>query len=132
MNIRHAVIPAAGLGTRFLPITKSVPKELLPIGNIPALQYIVEEGIAAGINQFHIITSEKKPSLAHYFEKNNALREHLTDHNKMHYLDRVRDVIDNTHFSYLNQDSPRGLGHAISIADENITDDFFAVFLPDD
>lgn len=109
ITIKKAIIPAAGLGTRFLPLTSAIPKELLPIMNTPAIQYIVTEAVTAHINDLYIITNDNKPALAHYL---NDKKE--------------------AHFSYITQAQPRGLGHAILQAHAHINNEYTAVLLPDD
>lgn len=132
MKIRIGVIPAAGLGTRFLPFTKSVPKELLPIINKPSIQYIVEECHGSGINSVCIITSDRKNALKHYLTRDVALEEYLTYHKKHEALQELNTLIDATTFNYVMQDNPRGLGHAISLTRDQIGDNYFGVLLPDD
>lgn len=132
MEIIKAVIPAAGLGTRFLPYTKVVPKELLNILNKPAIQYIVEEGLASGINNFLMITSKGKEAIADYFDssldhdvllKNNTKRELLASTERINRL---------ANFSYIRQPEPLGLGHAVLMAKHAIGKEHFGVLLPDD
>lgn len=132
MQIRIAVIPAAGLGTRFLPFTKSVPKELLPIINKPSIHYIVEECHASGITDICIITSERKSALKQYLSHDPQLEEHLAQTNKISALKELNELIDATNFEYVLQQNPRGLGHAISITREHVGDQHFGVLLPDD
>jgi len=132
MKIRIGVIPAAGLGTRFLPFTKSVPKELLPIMNKPSIQYIIQECHASGINDICIITSARKDALKQYLSHDNALEEQLARNNKLAALTELNALIDTTSFSYVIQDNPRGLGHAIGITREYVGDNHFGVLLPDD
>jgi UTP--glucose-1-phosphate uridylyltransferase len=133
MNITKVVIPAAGLGTRFLPITKSLPKEMLPLMNKPALHYVVQEGIDSGINHFCLVVSETKDAIKHYFSPDPALHAHLAKHNKLYYTQELDDIIKRAQFSYPLQKEMRGLGDAILMAKPHIKEgEFFGVILPDD
>jgi UTP--glucose-1-phosphate uridylyltransferase len=132
MQIRISVIPAAGLGTRFLPLTKSVPKELLPILNKPSIQYILDEIHASGINEICIITSDRKQALEHYLSHDPALENQLAHANKLEALSSINSLIDALKFHYVVQHDPRGLGHAVSLAREKVNHNFFGVLLPDD
>ncbi len=132
MKINIGVIPAAGLGTRFLPFTKSVPKELLPIMNKPSIQYIIEEGRSSGINSFCIVTSDRKDALRHYLTHDAQLQDYLERSNKKSLLTELNEIIDTTTFSYVLQNNPRGLGHAISITHDIVGNNYFGVMLPDD
>ena len=118
MQIRISVIPAAGLGTRFLPLTKSVPKELLPILNKPSIQYILDETHASGIDELCIITSERKQALEHYLTHDPALENQLARSHKLEALSDINALIDAIKFHYVVQHDPRGLGHAVSLARE--------------
>ncbi|HIN05563.1 MAG TPA: UTP--glucose-1-phosphate uridylyltransferase [Dehalococcoidia bacterium] len=130
MEIRKAVIPAAGLGTRFLPVTKSVPKELLPILDKPMLQYVVEEAAEAGIEQVIIVTSPGKESIASYFQSQPDLDSRLSDSPEL--LDKVRHASNLARVSFVIQEQPLGLGHAVLTAREAVGDEPFVVILPDD
>ncbi len=132
MEIRKAVIPAAGLGTRFLPVTKSVPKELLPILEKPMLQYVVEEAADAGIQQVIIVTAPGKESVATYFHPQPDLERHLAASGAVDLLDRVRHATSLVQVSYVIQDKPLGLGHAVLMAREAVAGEPFVVILPDD
>jgi UTP--glucose-1-phosphate uridylyltransferase len=132
MQIRIGVIPAAGLGTRFLPFTKSVPKELLPIMNKPSIQYIVEECHTSGINSVCVVTSDRKQALKHYLTRDPALEGYLTQLKKHEALNELDKLIDETSFSYVLQENPRGLGHAISLTRHEVGNQYFGVLLPDD
>ncbi len=132
MEIRKAVIPAAGLGTRFLPVTKSVPKELLPILDKPMLQYVVEEAAEAGIEEVIIVTSPGKESIAAYFQPDPALEEHLAAGGALDLLDQVRHVSSLAEVRFVIQEHPLGLGHAVLTAKVAVGDHPFAVMLPDD
>jgi UTP--glucose-1-phosphate uridylyltransferase len=130
VEIRKAVIPAAGLGTRFLPVTKSVPKELLPILDKPMLQYVVEEAAEAGIEQVIIVTSPGKESIASYFQPQPDLDSRLSDSPEL--LDKVRHASNLARVSFVIQEQPLGLGHAVLTAREAVGDEPFVVILPDD
>lgn len=132
MQIRKAVIPAAGMGTRFLPITKSVPKELLPILDKPMLQYVVEEVAEAGIEQVIIVTAPGKESIASYFQTQPALEQHLLEMGATELLEKVRHASNLAQVSYVVQDEPLGLGHAVLTAREAVGNEPFVVVLPDD
>ena len=132
MKIRKAVIPAAGLGTRFLPVTKSVPKELLPILDKPMLQYVVEEAAEAGIEEVIIVTSPGKETIAAYFQPDPALEEHLAASGSQDLLDQVRHVSSLVEVSIVIQEQPLGLGHAVLTAKDAVGNQPFAVMLPDD
>jgi UTP--glucose-1-phosphate uridylyltransferase len=131
-GVRAAVIPAAGLGTRFLPATKAVPKELLPVVDAPALQYVVEEAAAAGIADVIIITNENKPSIAAHFAPNPALEQALAASGDAAKLALVQHPTTVANVSTVFQDAPRGLGHAVLCAADAVGDEPFAVLLGDD
>ena len=132
MEIRKAVIPAAGLGTRFLPVTKSVPKELLPILDKPMLQYVVEEAAEAGIEEVIIVTSPGKETIAAYFQPDPGLEEHLAASGGQDFLDQVRHVSSLAEVRFVIQEQPLGLGHAVLTAQAAVGKQPFAVMLPDD
>src|SRR5579885_3328727 len=132
MDITKAIIPAAGLGSRFLPITKAVPKEMLPLLNKPAIQYIVEEGLGADINQFLIITSKDKQAITNYFDTNAELKQYLKEQDKEALIGSIEKIIRMAHFTYIRQPEPLGLGHAVWMARHSIGKEHFAVMLPDD
>lgn len=132
MRVRKAIIPAAGLGTRFLPATKAQPKEMLPIVDKPTLQYIIEEAVASGIEEILIITGRNKSSIENHFDKSVELELELEKTNKMDLLDEVRHITDMANIHYIRQKEPRGLGHAIYCAKSFIGDEPFAVLLGDD
>ncbi|WP_170359478.1 UTP--glucose-1-phosphate uridylyltransferase [Ruegeria arenilitoris] len=132
-RIRKAVFPVAGLGTRFLPATKSVTKEMLPLIDRPLIQYAVDEARAAGIDEFIFITSTGQSALEAYFGRNLGLERKLKDGGKTTLLNRLRRTnLEDETYSFIQQDSPRGLGHAISLARDIVGDEPFAVILPDD
>ena len=132
MKIRKAVIPAAGLGTRFLPVTKSVPKELLPILDKPMLQYVVEEAAEAGIEEVIIVTSPGKETIAAYFQPDPVLEDHLAAGGAQDLLDQVRHVSSLAEVRFVIQEQPLGLGHAVLTAQAAVGNHPFAVMLPDD
>ena len=132
MRIRKAVIPAAGLGTRFLPITKSVPKELLPILEKPMLQYVVEEAVEAGIDEVIIVTARGKESIAAYFQPRPELEERLAENGDADLLEKIRHASNLVQASFVIQEQPLGLGHAVLTAREAVGDEPFVVILPDD
>lgn len=131
-KIRKAVIPAAGLGTRLLPATKSIPKEMLPIVDRPAIQYVIDEAVAAGIEDILIITSPSKHSIANYFDRDVELESLLREANKTLQLEAVQSIISMASIHYRRQGEPLGLGHAIGVAKAFVGNDSFAVLLPDD
>ena len=131
-SVRKAVIPAAGLGTRFLPTTKSVPKELLPILDKPALQYVVEEAAEAGIRQIVIVIAPGKDSIAAYFRPDPVLEARLSSTGALDLLQRVRQVSQMAEVSFVVQEQPLGLGHAVLTAKKAVGREPFVVMLPDD
>lgn len=132
LKIRKAVIPAAGLGTRFLPATKAQPKEMLPIVDKPAIQYIVEEAVASGIEEIAIIISRGKSSIENHFDKSYELEDALQEKNKLDVLEEVRKISNLANISYIRQQEPRGLGDAILCAKKFVGNEPFAVLLGDD
>ena len=132
MAVRKAVIPAGGLGTRLLPTTKSVPKELLPILDRPMIQYGVEELVAAGVEDIVIVTSPGKEALEHYFRPDPDLERHLQQSSSVDALETVRRVSSLARFSFVLQEQPLGLGHAVLTARNEVGDEPFVVLLPDD
>ncbi|MBS3986281.1 MAG: UTP--glucose-1-phosphate uridylyltransferase GalU [Selenomonadales bacterium] len=132
MKVRKAVIPAAGLGTRFLPATKAQPKEMLPIVDKPTLQYIVEEAIASGIEEILIITGRNKKSIEDHFDKSVELELELAQKGKHELLEQVRRISDLVNIHYVRQKEPKGLGHAVYCARSFIGNEPFAVLLGDD
>lgn len=129
--IKKAVIPVAGLGTRFLPVTKSVPKEMLPIIDTPAIHYIVKECYLSGIEEIIFITSPLKPEIKNYFSKDEEYESRLSDEKKI-LLQELNEMIRKMKFHYIIQTNARGSGHAISLAKDIIDDDYFAVLYGDD
>ncbi len=131
-RIKKAIIPAAGLGTRFLPATKAQPKEMLPIVDKPTIQYIIEEAIASGIEEILIITGRSKKCIEDHFDKSVELEIELEKSGKNELLDLVRDISDMVDIHYIRQKEPRGLGHAINCAKTFVGDEPFAILLGDD
>ena len=130
--IKKAVIPAAGFGTRFLPVTKSIPKEMLPVVDKPLIQYGVEEIISSGLSQILIIISRNKSSIEDYFDRNPELEKILEEKNRKDLLEKVKEVANLAKISYIRQKEMLGLGHAVLLAKEFIGNEPFAVLLPDD
>ena len=132
MKVKKAIIPAAGLGTRFLPATKAQPKEMLPIVDKPTIQYIIEEAIASGIEEILIITGRNKKCIEDHFDKSVELEMELEKSGKDELLELVRDISDMVDIHYIRQKEPRGLGHAIHCAKTFVGNEPFAVLLGDD
>lgn len=132
MKVRRAIIPAAGLGTRFLPATKAQPKEMLPILDKPTIQYIIEEATASGIEDIIVVTGRNKRSIEDHFDRSIELELELERAGKMHMLSTVRGISDMANLHYIRQKEPRGLGHAILAASHFIGNEPFAVLLGDD
>ncbi|HLT69917.1 MAG TPA: UTP--glucose-1-phosphate uridylyltransferase GalU [Acidimicrobiales bacterium] len=130
--VRKAVIPAAGLGTRFLPATKAQPKEMLPVVDKPAIQYVVEEAVRAGIEDILIITGRGKRSLEDHFDRSIELEVALEQAGKHEQLHEVRGLADLADIHYVRQGEARGLGHAVSVARKHVGDEPFVVMLGDD
>ena len=132
MKVRKAIIPAAGLGTRFLPATKAQPKEMLPIVDKPTIQYIIEEAVASGIEEILIITGRNKKSIEDHFDKSVELELELEQKGKTAMLEMVQDISNMVNIHYIRQKEPKGLGHAIHCAKSFIGNEPFAVLLGDD
>jgi UTP--glucose-1-phosphate uridylyltransferase len=131
-KITHAVIPAAGLGTRFLPFTKTIPKELVPLLNRPAIEYIVQEIQTAGINNICIIANKDKQALHDYFKQNDTLETHLARKEQLYLLQESNDLLRKVNVQFTSQPEPKGLGHAILGTESIIGKNPFCVLLPDD
>ncbi|MBU5245984.1 UTP--glucose-1-phosphate uridylyltransferase GalU [Bacillus halotolerans] len=131
-KVRKAVIPAAGLGTRFLPVTKAQPKEMLPIVDKPAIQYIVEEAVESGIEDILIITGRNKRSIEDHFDRSAELEFNLREKGKTETLKEIQQIADLANIHYIRQKEPLGLGHAVLCAEHFIGDESFAVLLGDD
>lgn len=133
MKVSKIIIPAAGIGSRFLPITKSVPKEMLPLSNKPAIEYIVQEAVDAGMNDIGIVLSPEKNSIKEYFQSNKHLDTLLKSKNKYHYISKLNTLIQSADYSFFYQNNAAGLAHALTQAESMIDDgEFFSVALPDD
>ncbi len=130
--VRKAVIPAAGLGTRFLPATKATPKEMLPVVDRPAIQYVVEEAVAAGFHDILLVTGRNKRALEDHFDRAYELEAALAAKGDEERLEVVRRSSDLAHIHYVRQGDPRGLGHAVLQAADHVGDEPFAVLLGDD
>lgn len=132
MKIKKAVIPVGGLGTRFLPATKAQPKEMLPVVDKPAVQYIVEEAVASGIESIIFITGRNKKSIEDHFDKSVELELMLEEKQKVDVLKEVQQISSMANIHYIRQKEPLGLGHAVLCAEQFIGDEPFAVLLGDD
>lgn len=131
-RIRKAIIPVAGMGTRFLPATKSTPKEMLPIVDIPSIQYIVDEAVKSGIEEILFVTSPYKNSIQDYFDRSYELEHRLEKSNKIKQLDMIKNIPSMAKFFYIRQGEPLGTGHAIRICEDFIGGEPFAVLYGDD
>lgn len=132
MKIRKAIIPAAGLGTRFLPATKAMPKEMLPIVDKPTIQYIIEEAVASGIEDIIIVTGKGKRAIEDHFDSSFELEQNLLEKQKFDLLTEVQKCSNMVDIHYIRQKEPKGLGHAIWCARKFIGNEPFAVLLGDD
>ena len=133
MSIKKAVLPVAGLGTRFLPATKAIPKEMLPIIDKPLIEYAVEEAVDAGIEEIIFVTSHTKIAIENHFDSNFELEEKLLKNGKNDFISLINpEKFKNIRFTYVRQKSQRGLGDAIAHASHLVNDDAFAVLLADD
>lgn len=132
MRIRKAIVPAAGLGTRFLPATKAQPKEMLPIVDKPAIQYVVEEAVASGIEDIIIVTGRGKDAIENHFDRSLELQIVLERQGKEEQLREIERISELASFSYIRQKEPLGLGHAILAAKALVGNEPFAVLLGDD
>src|SRR5580700_1654395 len=130
-RVRKAVLPAAGLGTRFLPATKAQPKEMLPVVDKPLIQYVVEECVASGIDNIIVVTGRGKNAIEDHFDSSPELESFLEEKGKSDLAKLVHDIGDTVHFSYTRQKEPLGLGHAVLVARELVGDEPFAVLLGD-
>ncbi|WP_238915457.1 UTP--glucose-1-phosphate uridylyltransferase GalU [Clostridium sp. YIM B02555] len=131
-KIRKAIIPAAGLGTRFLPATKAQPKEMLPIVDKPTIQYIIEEAVASGIEEILIVTGRNKKCIEDHFDKSVELEMELAKNSKDELLELVKGISGMVDIHYIRQKEPRGLGHAIYCAKSFVGNEPFAILLGDD
>jgi UTP--glucose-1-phosphate uridylyltransferase len=132
LEVKKAIIPVAGLGTRFLPATKSMPKEMLPIIDKPVIHFVVEEALASGIDDIIFVTGRSKRSIEDYFDGSPELEMHLKQHKKHDLLEKVQDIASLADIHYIRQKEPKGLGDAILRAEKHVGDEPFAVLLGDD
>jgi UTP--glucose-1-phosphate uridylyltransferase len=132
MKVEKAVIPAAGLGTRFLPATKAQPKEMMPVVDKPAIQYVVEEAVTAGIRDILIVTAASKRTLEDHFDRSFELEQRLEASGKLDELKQVREISDMANIFYVRQKEPAGLGAAVALAEPHVKGEPFAVLLGDD
>jgi UTP--glucose-1-phosphate uridylyltransferase len=132
LKVTKAVIPAAGLGTRFLPATKAQPKEMLPVVDKPAIQYVVEEAVRTGIRDILIVTGRGKRTLEDHFDRSFELENYLEEAGKYDLLKEVQEISDMAAIHYIRQKDPRGLGDAVATAEQHVDGEPFAVLLGDD
>jgi UTP--glucose-1-phosphate uridylyltransferase len=130
--VRKAVIPAAGLGTRFLPASKAMPKEMLAVVDKPAIQYVVEEAVRAGLTDILVVTGRGKESLEDHFDRSYELEHRLELDGKIDLLEELRTLAEMAKIHFVRQHEPRGLGHAVSVARYHVGDEPFVVMLGDD
>jgi UTP--glucose-1-phosphate uridylyltransferase len=130
--VSKAVIPAAGLGTRFLPAAKATPKEMVPLVDKPAIQYVVEEAVACGITDILVVTGRGKRSLEDHFDRSFELEYHLEQKGKLDQLAEMRAIAEMADVHYVRQGEPLGLGHAVAAGRQHVGDQPFVVLLPDD
>jgi UTP--glucose-1-phosphate uridylyltransferase len=131
-RVQKAVVPAAGLGTRFLPATKALPKEMLPVVDTPAIQYVVEEAVNAGLTDLLMVTGRNKNALENHFDRNYELESTLEAKHEMARLNKVTHSTDLADIHYVRQGDPNGLGHAVSKALQHVGHESFALLLGDD
>jgi UTP--glucose-1-phosphate uridylyltransferase len=131
-SVRKAVIPAAGMGTRFLPATKAVPKEMLPLVDKPVIQYAIEEAVSAGITDILVVTGRGKESIEDHFDRSVELEQLLKEKGKHDELNQMRAIAGIADVHFIRQGEPLGLGHAVGIARSHVGDEPFVVMLPDD
>lgn len=131
-QVRTAVLPAAGLGTRFLPATKSQPKEMLPVIDKPGIQYAVEEAVRVGVDDILVVTSRGKATVEDHFDRSLELEHHLERTGKTEYLEQVRAIADLANFHFVRQKEPRGFGHAVLVGKAHVGDAPFYVLVPDE
>ena len=132
MPVTKAIIPAAGLGTRFLPASKAIPKEMIPVVDKPGIQYAVEEAVRAGIEQIVVVTSAGKDAIEQHFSRSVELEHHLESAGKLDYLAEIRRVGDMAEMRYVTQEEPLGFGHAVAITESFVGQDSFVVMVPDE
>ena len=131
-KVKKVIIPAAGLGTRFLPATKALAKEMLPIVDTPTIQYIIQEAVDSGIEEILIITNSNKHAMENHFDRSYELEARLSESGKMEQVKMIQDIADMANIYYIRQKEPKGLGHAVLCAKSFIGDEPFAVLLGDD
>ncbi|HEX3669742.1 MAG TPA: sugar phosphate nucleotidyltransferase, partial [Acidimicrobiia bacterium] len=131
-TVRKAVIPAAGLGTRFLPASKSIPKEMLPIVDRPTIEYVVEEAVRAGIRDILVVTGRGKGPIEDHFDREPELESALEQKGKHDLLKQVEALAELADLHFVRQHEPLGLGHAVSVARQHVGNESFAVLLGDD
>ncbi|MCK9340308.1 MAG: UTP--glucose-1-phosphate uridylyltransferase [Synergistaceae bacterium] len=131
-HIRKAVFPVAGLGTRFLPVTKDIPKEMMPLIDRPLIHHGVDEAVASGCNDIIFVTGTGKETIFQYFQHSPELEAHLTETGKEELAEQLRKIPELADFHYTLQEKPLGLGHAVLCAEEFCKDDYFGLLLPDD
>ena len=131
-KVKKAIIPAAGLGTRFLPATKALAKEMLPIVDTPTIQYIIQEAVDSGIEEILIIINSNKHAMENHFDRSYELEARLSESGKMEQVKMIQDIADMANIYYIRQKEPKGLGHAVLCAKSFIGDEPFAVLLGDD
>jgi UTP--glucose-1-phosphate uridylyltransferase len=131
MNVTKAVIPAAGFGTRFLPVTKAQPKEMMPVLDKPTIQYVIEEAVNAGISDILVITGRGKQAIERHFDKSYELEEELKNAEKIDRLERIQDISDIADIHYVRQKERNGLGDAVMYARDHVGDEPFALLLGD-
>jgi UTP--glucose-1-phosphate uridylyltransferase len=129
-RIKKVVIPAAGIGSRFLPLTKAVPKEMIPLNEKPAMHFIAEEAQGSGLTDIVVISSDFKQALKDYFDPFKS--EFLKPLGKYHMVESYEEALNNLTFTYVQQDSPKGLGHAVLLSEPEVGNNYFGVILPDD
>lgn len=132
LNVKKAIIPAAGLGTRFLPATKALAKEMLPIVDTPTIQYIIQEAVDSGIEEILIITNSNKHAMENHFDKSYELEARLKESGKMKEVEMIENIANMANIYYIRQKEPKGLGHAVLCAKSFIGNEPFAVLLGDD
>src|SRR6266704_5680680 len=131
MPVTKAVIPAAGLGTRFLPATKAQPKEMLPVVDKPAIQYVIEEAVGAGLTDILIVTGRGKRSLEDHFDRSIELERMLEEKGNTEQAEAMRAITEMADIHYIRQKEPKGLGHAVLVAERHVGGEPFAVLLGD-
>lgn len=132
MSLKQAIIPAAGLGTRFLPVTKAIPKELIPLGTKTCLEHIVDEAVEAGVEELIFVIAPEKKQIEHYFQPDSRLNTLLKERGHEDFLNQLQKLESKARYRFVYQEEPLGLGHAVNCARKFIDSDYFLVILPDD